>query len=317
MNKLQLLMVILGLILSACGAALNDGVPLPTRLELPTLTPSDIPTETFTPTITPSAVPTATFSATPSITPIPSETPTVTPSTTITDTITPTPSDTFTPTNTATATLEPNPLLLLAAAANQATFLPPTFRATFPPPVSNAALTPGGVATGVNVAPVVCSFALPSGISTIITQNPALANSLRCSTAPNPSSISAALQVYERGLMIWVQGTPGTIYVLFNDGRFSRFDDTFTDGVDPTSGGETPPTGLFEPVRGFGKVWRSNPDVRNGLGWATGGEDGTAASLLPFEGGRALYLIDRAESFILIDDPGAQSGTWIAYRVPF
>ena len=31
-----------------------------------------------------------------------------------------------------------------------------------------------------------------------------------------------------------------------------------------------PPEGYYEPVRGFGKVWREERGVREHLGWATG-----------------------------------------------
>jgi hypothetical protein len=111
--------------------------------------------------------------------------------------------------------------------------------------------------------------------------------------------------------MIYVSGSPGDIYVLFSDGRYRKFTDTWVEGVDPFSGGETPPSGLFEPIRGFGKVWRSNLDVRNGIGWGTTGEDGATATLLYFERGRAIYLPQRNESVILIEDsPGAGAGVW-------
>ena len=56
-------------------------------------------------------------------------------------------------------------------------------------------------------------------------------------------------------------------------------DDTFDPSTDPTSGGETPPAGLFEPTLGFGKVWREKPDVRAALGWATAEETPGAGRL--------------------------------------
>ena len=33
-----------------------------------------------------------------------------------------------------------------------------------------------------------------------------------------------------------------------------------------------PPSGLIQPVRGFGLVWRSNAGNRDALGWGTQGE---------------------------------------------
>jgi hypothetical protein len=88
-----------------------------------------------------------------------------------------------------------------------------------------------------------------------------------------------AVQPFERGSMVWIKGgyrQPDIIYVIFFDqGRGSlvweRFTDTWREG-DPVSGGKQAPPGLYEPIRGFGKVWRENQRVSNTLGWATAPE---------------------------------------------
>jgi hypothetical protein len=105
--------------------------------------------------------------------------------------------------------------------------------------------------------------------------------------------------------------------VITFDGRFRRFDDTWAPGIDPEGGGETPPLGLIEPKRGFGKVWRLFPDVRSLLGWAINEEVGGTASTLPFERGRAIALPQRNETILLIDDPGSQMGTWRSAGIMF
>jgi hypothetical protein len=46
-----------------------------------------------------------------------------------------------------------------------------------------------------------------------------------------------------------------------------------------------PPDGLRQPVRGFGKVWRERPGVREALGWATAEETGFTAIIQEFAGG--------------------------------
>jgi hypothetical protein len=38
--------------------------------------------------------------------------------------------------------------------------------------------------------------------------------------------------------------------------------------------GIVPPVGLYQPVRGFGLVWREEPGVRDRLGWAVDREVG-------------------------------------------
>lgn len=111
--------------------------------------------------------------------------------------------------------------------------------------------------------------------------------------------------------MIWLDASPANIYVLLNDGTFQLFSDTYVEGVDPVSGGETPPVGLFEPVRGFGKVWRENPNVRNALGWAVNSEQSTQAVSLDFDRGRMLSTPVRGDILVLVYSNGNVAlGTW-------
>jgi hypothetical protein len=87
----------------------------------------------------------------------------------------------------------------------------------------------------------------------------------------------AAEQLFERGRMIWLD-TEGAIYVFYdvdaNDSTVvERFDDSWAPGElesDPTI---VAPAGLYQPVRGFGQVWREE-QVRGRLGWALAPEQG-------------------------------------------
>jgi len=261
---------------------------------------------------------------------------------TITNTITPTPSSTF------TASPELDSLGMLALLSERATILPPEMLynpqtltavayaaqtlvavgtalapttapaqagtpaigdqqlATLPPPQSG-----GGLPVGAT-----CTNTLPAGLSGSFAGDPSLTQSIGCPQG-QPLSTTTAIQSFEHGSMIYVQGSPGSIYVLTLDGRFRRFDDTWVSGVDPETGGETPPLGLIEPKRGFGKVWRNNLDVRGSLGWAVTNEEGATSSLLIFDRGRAVYLPTRGSTYLLIDDPGGASGTWRTLSVSF
>jgi hypothetical protein len=56
--------------------------------------------------------------------------------------------------------------------------------------------------------------------------------------------------------------------------RWAVYVDEWIEGEpedDPTI---IPPTGLYQPARGFGLVWRQRPDVRDRLGWAIDQETG-------------------------------------------
>ncbi|MCE7981430.1 MAG: hypothetical protein DYG89_09580 [Caldilinea sp. CFX5] len=107
----------------------------------------------------------------------------------------------------------------------------------------------------------------------------------------------AAYQRFEHGLMLWVDHGPGQaddeFYVFFDESHL-RSDRPRTyitllapfqqkAGASPDNRtGETPPAGLFEPVSGFGMLWRdefvTDPfyfrDLRARLGWALAPEAG-------------------------------------------
>lgn len=94
-----------------------------------------------------------------------------------------------------------------------------------------------------------------------------------------PATISAgAAQRFEHGLMVWVKGL-GQIFVMFDDGRnpaWLQGDDPWVPGMLEDDPDINPPEGFYEPVRGFGMVWREDVgafwDVRERLGWAVGQE---------------------------------------------
>ncbi|MFQ3566974.1 MAG: hypothetical protein SNJ59_08225 [Aggregatilineales bacterium] len=323
---------------------------LPTLTPSETPPPTETPTIAFTDTAVPTetATPTSTFipSNTPEDTPIPTETgaPTETPSPTFTPSLTIT--NTITPTLTLTPTPSPDlpPLGGLAALAAQVTILPPEIRygtATLTAIAVQRDLRLGATPTAVTIAapvilptlgapllgtpfmpvplppaPANCLYPPPGGLGALLGIDPTFSASIGCPIGmpPVPVVVAAAWQPFERGFMIYLQGAPGSIYVLTNDNRFRFFIDTWVSGVDPESGGELPPPGLVEPVRGFGNVWRSNPSVRAALGWAVAAEAGDLATLQLFERGRAIYLPARAETFILIDDFAlASAGNWRAF----
>jgi hypothetical protein len=83
----------------------------------------------------------------------------------------------------------------------------------------------------------------------------------------------AAEQHFERGTMIWIKEYD-RIYILFEDvpSGSELACKLFTDEWDPSQPDHdpslVPPDGLYQPVRGFGLVWRQNPEVRERLGWA-------------------------------------------------
>ena len=91
------------------------------------------------------------------------------------------------------------------------------------------------------------------------------------------SAIYIAEQRFENGWMLWLQPV-GKIWVLtINDSgeyTWTAYDDDFVEGEIESDEEIVPPEGLFQPIRGFGKLWRENSEVRAALGWALDSERG-------------------------------------------
>lgn len=131
--------------------------------------------------------------------------------------------------------------------------------------------------------------------------------------APFPQlNARLATQQFERGSMVWAEGRGpngswGSIWVVYFDNArnslvWEAYFDSWTEDQ-PERGGETPPPGLYEPIRGFGKLWRENAHVRETLGWAAAPERADTGSLQYFQGGAfAVYRAANDRVFIFRPD---------------
>lgn len=81
-----------------------------------------------------------------------------------------------------------------------------------------------------------------------------------------------AEQVFEGGRMFWVEPVNQIwVMVVTREGRGTWL--IYEDNYDETTDIETDPSiiapeGKIQPERGFGKLWRENPELRDTLGWA-------------------------------------------------
>jgi hypothetical protein len=130
---------------------------------------------------------------------------------------------------------------------------------------------------------------------------------------------AAAQQQFENGFMIWLE-SDRTIYVLYERGvvdseqRFDVVPDEYREGDAESDPAINPPEGLFQPVRGFGLVWRTYLSVRDRLGWATGPEEGYQGWRQGFAGWNRLayypLLQGKDGTLYLLDELGH---TWEIY----
>jgi hypothetical protein len=88
-------------------------------------------------------------------------------------------------------------------------------------------------------------------------------------------AVSAAYQPFERGHMLWRADTR-QILALYDAGNYEIYADTWDEG-EPIPNVGTPPPGAEAPLRGFGKLWANNPEVRDRLGWPLAAETGYTA----------------------------------------
>jgi len=115
-----------------------------------------------------------------------------------------------------------------------------------------------------------------------------------------------AAQTFERGVMFW-RGDTKQIYALANNGQFWQTPDTWAEGQPADDPAFAPPAGVLQPVRGFGLVWRSNPAIRDALGWATQPEALFDGYWQDFERG-ALFLGSGRVIYALFTSEGQHSG---------
>ncbi len=106
---------------------------------------------------------------------------------------------------------------------------------------------------------------------------------------------------FQRGRMFWRQDN-GKIYVLYSNGHWGSYDDTWYEGDAEFTCGtlQSPPTPRF----GFGKVWCTYSKVRQGLGDATNSEWGAHGAVQEFDGGLILQT-GSGQTYLLYGD-----GTW-------
>ena len=133
--------------------------------------------------------------------------------------------------------------------------------------------------------------------------SPEISARLGCPTGPGEEAF-VAVQPFQHGLMFWRQDLR-QVYVLHQDGTWAAYQDTWSTEQPDHDPDMVPPEGLYQPVHGFGKVWRERlggPDAQ--IGWATAQEYGFDTVAQSFARGGVLQG-EQGVLYILYAD-----GTW-------
>lgn len=180
------------------------------------------------------------------------------------------------------------PLVVIQPGGN-----PTTGQGVIPPAISTSPGAPVGS----------CAIPVAEPFINAYTSNPILQN-FGC---PRETGFSTALvfQPFEQGRMFWRDTKQ--IIVLGNSGTFWRVADSWNDTIPADDPSLVPPSGLLQPVRGFGFVWRSNPTFRNSLGWALTTEFPLSSYWQEFDGG-SLFIGDNGLVFAI---PNAETGQYV------
>jgi hypothetical protein len=104
------------------------------------------------------------------------------------------------------------------------------------------------------------------------------------------AEVQIAEQVFEHGRMFWIRHTQ-QIWVMQaapddpKSGDWFCYNDTFVEGEPEVDPALTAPENMYQPRRGFGKLWRTYPDMQTALGWALTPEFELTSSYLYVAGG--------------------------------
>lgn len=174
------------------------------------------------------------------------------------------------------------------------------------------ATPPSGMPAPSAVPTVECEILPEGGFRAIWQSAPVLRAALGCPTSLHPRiepaawEVRTAYQSFQHGEMIWSDRIgwyeQPVVYVLYGDGTYQRFEDTYDPDADSFSGDRTPPPGLFEPVAGFGKAWREEGGVRDALGWATMEEVPGEGRFQMFLGGEMVWIRQTDRTYVFSGD---------------
>jgi serine/threonine-protein kinase len=181
---------------------------------------------------------------------------------------------------------------------------PPTATPTRPPPPTPTPVPPTRTPTPVPPTPTPsCAMAAGWPFDSM-----GSAPKLGCPSGPSAST-HYSHQLFEGGQMIYRHDLRRIFVLYYTDNTWEQYPDTYNEGEPWQLNEYSPPPGLQLPIKGFDRVWETNPQVRNRVGWALRGEVGLiGGNYEDYQNGTALWLSHEGyltAYFLLFKD-----GTW-------
>jgi hypothetical protein len=147
-----------------------------------------------------------------------------------------------------------------------------------------------------------CSVELKFGFGRLWYGNANVRSQLGCPMVPE-SGFSATEQAFYRGYVV-LDGDARVMYLIFNDGTWLSYPDTWQPCDPVTNPRLVPPAGWYQPEYGIGKVWRNENNISQRLGWARYPQRSDVATQQRFEHGLMLWVQSRG-IYVLYD-----TGRW-------
>lgn len=267
----------------------------PVPVKSPTTAPPTVST-TVPPVDTATAVP-------PTTTPPTTVTATVVATTTVAVTTTPDTTPTITTTETVTV-VATTPLATTTVPVTTTATTPtvpatpsPTVSATTPTPATTTPTLPATTAAagfspppthGVN--PQACNIPPVGGFGLVYTSTNGVATKIGCPTE-HERQTTVAYRAFEHGFMFY-EKDQDLFWVFFNDNDTWQF---FKGNLEsyPPPPPLTPPSGLYEPDSGFGRLWYDEAGFQKRLGW----------SIQAYERSSTYGAIQHYDNGLMLDNP--------------
>ncbi|MBI1280310.1 MAG: hypothetical protein GC179_19450 [Anaerolineaceae bacterium] len=121
------------------------------------------------------------------------------------------------------------------------------------------------------------------------TETPSIPPTVDVRPTATLGQIQVAEEVFEHGRIFWIQPRK-QMWVMYDNGQgtgeWKVYDDTWVDGDPASDPSIVPPEGKYQPLRGFGKLWREHQEIRDRLGFGITPEFGYVSNYEYHPGGQ-------------------------------